>query len=308
VSQTGPQHPRSFRRHGLGRGLDALLLNADVETAADSVLVTLDPNSVAPNPEQPRRYFDEEALDSLAESIRLHGLLHPIIVERTGDGYRLVAGERRLRAAQRAGVASLPAIVRPGGESDRQSLELALTENLQRADLNPMEEAAAYARLSDAFGMTQEAIGLRVGKARGVISGAVRLLTLPAEVQTAVAEGRITAGHARALLALRDPSKQEEMAAYIEASGMSADEAHARVQRFAHPEREAPSRAGRGASSPPLIPDISPDDEAVRRGLETALGAPVVLRRRRRGGEVAIGFASNDDLAALYRRLGGPQL
>jgi len=306
MSESDPPQPRAFRRHGLGRGLDALLLTADTEAASEQVLVTLDPNIIAPNPEQPRRNFDEAALDSLAESIRLHGLLHPIIVERHGDGHRLVAGERRLRAAQRAGVAAIPAIIRPAGESARQSLELALTENLHRADLNPMEEAAAYARLSDAFGLTHEAIALRVGRNRTVVTGTIRLLSLPAAVQTALAEGRLTAGHGAALLILRDPAEQEALAAYAEASGMTVDQTRARVQLQSAPRRRRTS--SQPAVPATVVPDISPDDDAVRRGIEDALGAPVILRRRRRGGEVAILFSSDDDFAALYRRLGGRRL
>src|ERR1019366_4574917 len=136
------------------------------------------------------------------DSIRLHGLPHPIVVQRDGDSYSLVAGERRLRAAQLVGVSSIPAIVRPAAESSRHQLEMALTENLLRTDLNPMEEAAAYARLSDAFGLTHEAIALRLGRSRSGISNAIRLLDLPAPVQEAVADSRLTASHARALLVL----------------------------------------------------------------------------------------------------------
>jgi ParB family chromosome partitioning protein len=158
--------PRAFRRRGLGRGLDALLTNEAESKEGESPLISLDPGTVGPNPEQPRRAFEPDALAALGESIRLHGLLHPIVVQREGDTYSLVAGERRLRAAQLAGVSSIPAIVRPAAESSRHQLEMALTENLLRTDLNPMEEAAAYARLSDAFGLTHEAIALRLGRCR----------------------------------------------------------------------------------------------------------------------------------------------
>lgn len=151
MSEAAP--PRAFRRRGLGRGLDALLTN-EAEAEEGSLLISLDPHAVAPNPEQPRRAFEPDALAALGDSIRLHGLLHPIVVQREGETYILVAGERRLRAAQLAGVSSIPAIVRPAAESSRHQLEMALTENLLRTDLNPMEEAAAYARLSDAFGLT----------------------------------------------------------------------------------------------------------------------------------------------------------
>ncbi len=185
MSDSAP--PRAFRRRGLGRGLEALLTN-EAEAEEGSPLISLDPRTVAPNPEQPRRAFEPDALAALGDSIRLHGLLHPIVVQRDGDSYCLVAGERRLRAAQLAGIASIPAIVRPAAESSRHQLEVALTENLQRTDLNPMEEAAAYARLSDAFGLTHEAIALRLGRSRSGVTNAIRLLDLPAPVQEAVAE------------------------------------------------------------------------------------------------------------------------
>src|SRR5207302_1628851 len=159
-------------------------------------------HSVAPNPEQPRRDFDEHGLQALADSMRLHGLLHPIVVQRDGDGYRLFAGERRLRAAQMAGLTAIQAIVRPEAESGRQALELALTENLQRHDLNPMEIASAYARLVDAFGLTHEAIALRLGRSRPLVSNYIRMLNLPASVQKQVAEGRLQYTTARAVLGL----------------------------------------------------------------------------------------------------------
>jgi len=213
--------PRAFRRRGLGRGLDALLTN-EAEAEEGSLLISLDPRTVAPNPEQPRRAFEPDALAALGDSIHLHGLLHPIVVQRDGDSYSLVAGERRLRAAQIAGISSIPAIVRPAAESSRHQLEMALTENLLRTDLNPMEEAAAYARLSDAFGLTHEAIALRLGRSRSGISNAIRLLDLPAPVQEAVADSRLTASHARALLVLPQAADQEAVAALVIAAARSA--------------------------------------------------------------------------------------
>ena len=297
--------PRSFRRRGLGRGLEALL-TAESEAAAEGPpLINVDPHSVAPNPEQPRRSFDAESLQALGESIRLHGLLHPIVVQRDGDTYRLVAGERRLRAAQLAGVSAIPAIVRPAAESGRQSLEVALTENLVRADLNPMEEAAAYARLSDAFGLTHEAIALRLGRTRSGVSNAIRLLNLPAPVQDAVAESRLTAGHARALLVLPNASDQETLAAVVIADGLSVRETEqavrARLERDSTPARQR-------ATTPAPAP-LTPDDAALRRGLEQALGTSVRLQRRKGGGgRIVIDWAEDADLDALYERLGGPPL
>ena len=297
--------PRSFRRRGLGRGLEALLSSEPEGGGDGSPLISVDPRTVTPNPEQPRRSFDPEALTALGDSIRLHGLLHPIVVQREGTAFRLVAGERRLRAAQLAGVASIPAIVRPAAESGRHALEMALTENLLRTDLNPMEEAAAYARLADAFGLTHEAIALRLGRSRSGITNAIRLLNLPAPVQEAVAADRLTAGHARALLALPNAVDQETMAAAVIADGLSVRETERAIQDLltpgAAPERPRPAA--------PVVEAPAPDDVALRRGLEHALGLPVRLQRRKGGGgRIVIDWADDSDLDALYRRLGGPQL
>jgi ParB family chromosome partitioning protein len=299
-----PAPPRAFRRRGLGRGLDALLTN-EAEAEEGSLLISLDPRTVAPNPEQPRRAFEPEALGALGDSIRLHGLLHPIVVQRDGDTYSLVAGERRLRAAQLAGVSSIPAIVRPAVESSRHQLELALTENLLRTDLNPMEEAAAYARLADAFGLTHETIALRLGRSRSGISNAIRLLDLPAPVQEAVADSRLTASHARALLVLPQASDQEAMAALVIADSLNVRETERAVQdRLTR--AAAPARPHTAAATPEIA---APDDIALRRGLEHALGVPVRLQRRKGGGgRIVIDWAEESDLDELYRKLGGPQL
>jgi ParB family transcriptional regulator, chromosome partitioning protein len=299
--------PRSFRRRGLGRGLEALLTSESEVAAEGPPLVNLDPRTVSPNPEQPRRSFDPAALKALGDSIRLHGLLHPIVVQRDGDAYQLVAGERRLRAAQIAGVTAIPAIVRPAAESGRHSLEMALTENLVRTDLNPMEEAAAYARLADAFGLTHEAIALRLGRSRSGISNAIRLLNLAAPVQEAVADSRLTAGHARALLVLPDPIDQEVLAAAVIAGSLSVRETEHAVQERL--EQKATPARGR-ASSPAAAPNpVAPDDVALRRGLEHVLGVSVRLQRRKGGGgRIVIDWAEDADLDALYRKLGGPPL
>ena len=296
--------PRAFRRRGLGRGLDALLTN-EAEAEEGSPLINLDPRTVAPNPEQPRRAFEPDALAALGDSIRLHGLLHPIVVQRDGDSYSLVAGERRLRAAQLAGISSIPAIVRPAAESSRHQLEMALTENLLRTDLNPMEEAAAYARLSDTFGLTHEAIALRLGRSRSGVTNAIRLLDLPAPVQEAVADSRLTASHARALLVLPLAADQEAVAALAIADGLNVRETERAVQeRLTRALGPARRRVPVAAAQQP-----APDDAALRSGLEHALGVPVRLHRRKGGGgRIVIDWADDSDLDALYRTLGGPPL
>ncbi len=277
---------------------------APVPTDPDApALIEIDPQRIRPNPEQPRHHFDAGALDALTESIRLHGVLHPIVVERRPEGgYQLVAGERRWRASQRAGVSAIPAIVRPAAESARHALELALTENLVRADLSAMEEASAYSRLSDTFGLTHEAIALRVGRSRPQVSNTIRLLNLPAPVQEAVAEGRVSAGHARALLALPDEAGQIEIAELVESRGLSVRD----VERFVakRVEPTAP-RANRTAPAAGLM---SADDEALRRGFEAALGTPVQIQRKGRGGRIVIEFFADEDLATLYDQIGGRPL
>jgi ParB family chromosome partitioning protein len=293
----------------LGRGLDALLGpvgelpamgGAEPATGDAAVLLEIDPGSVDANPEQPRREFDEDALSALGESIRTHGLLHPIVVERAAGRYQLVAGERRLRAVVLARLPTIPAIVRPAAESARQSLEAALTENLQRADLSPIEEASAYARLADTFGLSHEAIAMRLGRSRPAVSNTIRLLTLPAPVQRAVVDGAISAGHARTLLSLPDADQQESMARRVAADGWSVRRTEAAVRSALATKR--PSASG------PRRPALTPDDEALRRGIEERVGLPVELDRRGRGGRVSIVFHDDADLDALYSRLSGPGL
>lgn len=298
------------RRRGLGRGLDALL----GETGAPPPVAELDGDEIAltelaleaidPNPEQPRTDFDDDALAALAGSIRTHGLLHPIVVERGQVGrFRLIAGERRVRAARRAGLRTIAALVRPAAESTRDALELGLVENLQRADLSPIEEATAYQRLGDAFGLSAEAIGLRVGKSRPAVANTLRLLGLPPAVQLALRERRLTAGHARALLALPQAAAQEALASRAEREGMTVrDVEHAVATQLV---TGAPSAARRHAAQ---TPPASSDDRALCTGLELVLGTPVHLERRRRGGRLVVEFYDDDQLGGLYTAMGGRPL
>ena len=300
---------RSFRRRGLGRGLEALLSpGPEAGEGAEPALVNLDPRTVEPNPEQPRRAFNEEELASLADSIRLHGLLHPIVVQRDDSRYRLVAGERRLRAAQRAGVSAIPAIVRPPAESARHWLEAALTENLQRSDLNPIEEAAAYGRLADTFGLSHEAIAMRLGRSRSAVTNAIRLLSLPASVQEALVEGRLTAGHGRAILAVSGDSAREALARDVMAAGLSVRQTERVVQdRDVSARQHPPTQQGATTATARDHP-LSPDDAALLRAIEQAVGMPVHLKRNARGGsQLVIDFADDSDLDAFVRRFGSPR-
>ncbi|HEV3124441.1 MAG TPA: ParB/RepB/Spo0J family partition protein [Candidatus Dormibacteraeota bacterium] len=321
------------RRRGLGRGLSALLSSTSVvpapagsDESIEGALVEIDISRVAPNPEQPRRDFDARGMEALTDSVRTHGILQPVVVEPDAGGYRLIAGERRLRAAQQAGLTAVPAIIRPATESGRHALELALVENLQRTDLSALEEAAAYARLADTFGLSHEAIGRRVGRSRAAVTNAVRLLALPPPVKESLAAGRITAGHARALLALPSARDQEMLLHEIEEHGLTVRQVERAAQAMPAPGGQPPdtisvpgyaatAAGGVAATKPPVERPASAtarrqsvDDVALTRGLEEALGTPVQLQRRRRGGRLVIDFYSDEDLDALYTRLGGPPL
>lgn len=298
------------KRRGLGRGLDALLSSTPVVASAlpeqdsgdqEGRLSELPLAAIRPNPEQPRTGFDENDLDALADSIRLHGLLQPVVVEPAGVGYQLVAGERRLRAAERAGMRTIPAIVRPASESARQALELALTENLLRTELSPLEEATAYARLADTFGLTHEAIGMRLGRSRASVSNTVRLLNLAPEVQKSIAAGRLSAGHGRALLSLDSHAAQLELASVAETMGMSV-----RQVEFAVARRREGFTSRHRASVKSV--ERSADEIALERGLQEALGAPVHVERKGTSGRVVIEFFSDEELDGLYERLGGAPL
>jgi len=210
-------------RKGLGRGLDALISSADtLDNARDSVL-EVKINDVEPNAGQPRKVFDQEKLQALAESIKEHGVVQPIIVRQDGNRYVIVAGERRWRAAKLAGLKTIPVVIKE--LSSKQVMEIALIENLQREDLNPIEEAEAYQKLMDEYSMTQEEVAKLVGKSRAAIANSVRLLSLAKEIQEMLVDGRLTSGHARTLVTIEDPIKQKELAEIIAKKGLNVREA-----------------------------------------------------------------------------------
>ena len=277
------------KRRGLGRGLDALLkpASADVRTLAVTQL--------APNRKQPRRDFDPEALAQLAASIREQGLVQPIVVSPDGSGgYFIVAGEPRWRAAQLAGLEQVPVVVRAVA-GERELLELALVENLQRADLNPVEEALAYQALQEEFGLSQEEVAQRVGKARTTVTNALRLLNLPPQVQELLRNGRLSAGQARPLLALGRPAEQVELAERAVREGLTARDLE---QLAAGGDREA-KPAKKAAPT-----DVHSAAAAER--LTQRLQTRVDIRRTRRGGGVVqIHFFNEEELMRLYDRLTG---
>ncbi|HEY2387287.1 MAG TPA: ParB/RepB/Spo0J family partition protein [Candidatus Binatia bacterium] len=287
-------------RKPLGRGLNALIpgatkpvippLSTAPETSEVEQRVAVD--RIQPNPRQPRTEFDEAALQELAASIRTQGIIQPLLVRPSpaNDGdYELVAGERRLRAARLAGVREVPIVVRE--LSDRESLELALVENIQRDDLSPLEEAAAYQRLIDDFGHTQEDIATRVGKSRPAIANAIRLLKLPESIRRELSRGRLTAGHARVLLSLDSADAQLRAARQILARQLSVRDT----------ERLASSRNKKSAAANASGRD--PHRAALERELAASLGTRVRIVPGRRGGRIEIEYYSNEELQGLAERL-----
>jgi ParB family chromosome partitioning protein len=275
----------SDKRRGLGRGL-AALLPSEPEPAR-----TLPVAQLVPSRRQPRSRFDESGLDELAASIRAQGLIQPIIVSPLqSDKYTIIAGERRWRAAQRAGLAAVPVVVRPVRD-ERQQLELALVENLQRADLNPLEEAEAFQALIDDFGLSHEEVAARVGRSRSAVTNTLRLLRLPEPVQELLRSGALTAGQARPLLALDDPAEIERLAERIVAGGLSARAA----EELAGPRK--------GAAKPRSKPTTEPNTEAAAERLTQRLQTRVEIQRRGRGGVIKIHYHSEEELMRLFDAL-----
>lgn len=281
---------RSERPLGLGRGLAALIPQRP-PLAGGSVEIPLD--RIRENPRQPRVRMDPDALATLTASIREHGIIQPVLVTETLDGYQLVAGERRVRAARLAGLERIPAVVRQ--LADREQLELALVENLQREDLGPLEAAGAYRQLIDEFEFTQEQLAERVGRARSTVANTLRLLELHPTVQAAVAAGTISEGHGRAIGGL-PPELQERVVSSIVERELSVRQTEELVRRLREP-RTAPAR--------PASRTGDPDLERVEEDLRRALGTKVRLARSRRGGRIVIEYYSDEELARLYERLIG---
>jgi ParB family chromosome partitioning protein len=279
------------RRPALGKGLSALL--PETPEPARAGVLEVDIDRLAPNDQQPRLTVDDGRLDELAASIRANGVIQPILVRRTGSAYRIIAGERRWRAAQKAGLLKVPVVVRdvPDG-AERQLLELALVENLQREDLNPIEEALAYQRLVDQFGLTQDQVAAAVGKDRTSVANYLRLLRLPEEVRGNVASGALSMGHARAIVGLADAATQRHAAREVVARALSVRDTELLVRKLATP-------AARAAAA--VVPDVH--TRAAEDRLRFALGTKVRIARRRQGGTIEIDFGSESELHRLYELL-----
>jgi ParB family transcriptional regulator, chromosome partitioning protein len=276
------------RKRGLGRGLDALIEKVEpAAPKAEEAARTLPLSSLHPNRFQPRSHFDEAAIQELSESIRAQGIVQPLVVTPEGEGYAIIAGERRWRAARRAGLESVPVVIRQVAD-DRELLELALVENLQRSDLNPMEEAEAYAALQEKFGLSQEEVATRVGKARTTVTNSLRLLRLPEEVRELLREGRLTAGQARPLLALATPEEQIELADRAIRDGLSARDLERLAAAPQRPKAKKPDR--------PVEVHTAAAEEKLTRRLQTR----VEIRRQGKGGQLRIHFHSEEELMRLY--------
>jgi ParB family chromosome partitioning protein len=284
------------KRSGLGRGLDSLI-PSQTRVSEDSALRDIPVSDVVPNSRQPRQEFDEETLASLAASIREIGVLQPILVQEADQGYELIAGERRLRAAKRAGLVTIPAIVVT--TDSKGSLERALVENLHRQDLNPVEEASGYAQLIEEFGLTHEEVAKRVGKSRAAVSNAIRLLQLPPEVQRLLKNGQITAGHARALLATPDRALQEQLAGRIVRESLNVREVEELVK--SKEGQRLPEVSAAAAIKEPATRMRPPGVLELEEILGEKLNTTVRVEMGPKKGRVTIECADLEDLERIYR-------
>ena len=286
------------RRPALGKGLSALIPDAPEPIRTGTIEVDID--LLSPNEHQPRLTMDDARLQELAQSIKANGIIQPILVRRDGAGYRIIAGERRWRAAQRAGLQRVPVVVRDVSQGDKQLLELALIENLQRENLNPVDEALAYQRLTEDFSLTQDQIAAAVGKDRSSVANFMRLLRLPEEVRGDLAAGTLSTGHARALLSLSDAAAQRQTAREVISRGLSVRETEALVKRLL--TQGVPTRSPAPADSPKDVHTRAAEDK-----LRFALGTKVRIIRRGHAGRIEVDFGSEAELNRIYEYLTSPR-
>ena len=279
----------SRKSSGLGRGLASLIPTSPSGVSNARELAVA---SIKPNPEQPRRTFDADELRGLADSIAAHGVLQPVIVVETAGGYRLIAGERRLRAVMMLDLDTIPAIVRTANEQEQ--LELALVENLQRSDLNALDEARAYRHLMDEFGLTQERVAERVGRSRPAVANTLRILETAPAVQQAVAEGSISGGHAKALAGLDTRAQQEVLLAAVVSRSLSVRQTEDLVST---------SRAHKGVDGSRRERAVDPDIQHLEAQMREALGTKVTIASGRKGGRITITWYDDEDLGRLVDRL-----
>ncbi len=290
------------KKRGLGRGLGALIPGSetpetpDTPTTDEGNINTLPVRDIRPNPHQPRTVMDQEKLEELAASIREHGLIQPLIVTERGEGYMIIAGERRWRASQIAGLTDVPVVVKE--TTPQQMLELAIIENIQRADLNPLEEAFAYRQLMDEFDLTQEEVAQRVGKGRSTVANLVRLIALPEEIQQAVVDGDISGAHGRALLPLPTPEAQVAAMNQVIKLNLSVRQTEALVKNLMQESKPKPKPK---KTLPPEMLHLQTE-------FEDSLGTRVNIEKGSgQSGKVVIHYYSNDDLQAIYDAIVGEQ-
>jgi ParB family chromosome partitioning protein len=283
------------RRPALGKGLSALI--PDVPEPSRQGALEVDIDLLSPSEQQPRVQMDDARLEELAQSIKSNGIIQPIVVRRTGNTYRIIAGERRWRAAQRAGLLKVPVVVRDiAAGSEKQLLELALIENIQRENLNPVDEALAYQRLVEDFSLTQDQIAAAVGKDRSSVANYLRLLKLPEEVRGDLASGSLSMGHARALLALTDAAAQRQTAREVIARSLSVRDTEALVRKLAAPATTPKSKGGE-----PVSKDVH--TKAAEDRIRFSMGTKVRIVRKGQGGTIEIEFGSEAELNRLYELL-----
>lgn len=295
---------------GLGKGLDALFGDAEVapvekkpaakgrakaakseeKEPAEGGVLYVDINNIKPNSSQPRKTFDDEKLEELASSIERHGLIQPIVLRKAGKGYEIVAGERRWRASRLVGLKEVPCIVKE--LTDEENMLLAIIENMQREDLNPIEEAEGLKQMIDTYGLTQEQVSYSVGKSRPYITNSLRLLKLPQEVRELTASGRLSTGHARALAAIKDTDKQIELAEKAAAEGLSVRQIENMAKETKTPEKKKSKTTRKNA-----------DEKRVEEDLKNALGTKVNLNRKGKKGKIEIEFYSSEELERLIELL-----
>lgn len=290
------------QQYGLGRGLASLIPPRKNQEEKPNPFKSAEPmakkedqgteisiSEILPNPHQPRLHFDEAKMRELADSIKEHGILQPLLVSRQDHGYELIAGERRLQAAKQAGLTHVPVVIRQAG--DREKLEFAIIENVQRHDLNPIEEAKAYLRLIDDFGLHQDEVAKKMGKSRPSVGNILRLLTLPVEIQRAVADGRLSEGHAKALLSIENPEKQRALFDLIIKEELTVRETEGKA-------REVSVR-----SHVRKVKEGTPELLAKEEWLTEQLGTKVKIQSKGKGGKIVIEYYSGEELSALLSRL-----
>lgn len=275
---------------GLGKGLDALIPTGETTIASAGGVMQIPVEQIQPNPHQPRIYFSETDLSELADSIREHGVLQPLVVMSVDGGYQLIAGERRLQASKLAGLKTVPAIQRQA--TKQELLELALIENIQRADLNALEEAEAYRQLTEDFNLSHEAVARRVGKSRVAVTNTLRLLGVAPAVKQALVDGKITEGHARALLGLSSVRAQESALQTVVKLDMSVRQTEGLVKKLGGAKPSSKKKAG-----------PSPDLNDIEQRLRASLGTKVALRHSKKGGTVTIHYYSDEELDVLLGKL-----